>query len=214
MEGPVIKVLISDDHPVLRRGLKEILMRELQGAVCGEAENGQQVLALVQTQNWDLVILDVTMPGRSGIEVLGDLKRMRPKLPVLVLSMHPEDQYAKRMLKAGASGYMNKEVAPDELIKAIRKMLAGGRYVSSALAEKLALDLTEDAGRPAHETLSDREFEVLRMIASGKTVGKIAEELHLSVTTVSTYRARILEKLNMTTTAELMRYGFRNHLVD
>jgi two-component system invasion response regulator UvrY len=214
MEGQVIKVLISDDHPVLRRGLKEILMRELQGAVCGEAENGQQVLALVQTQNWDLVILDVTMPGRSGIEVLGDLKRMRPKLPVLVLSMHPEDQYAKRMLKAGASGYMNKEVAPDELIKAIRKILAGGRYVSSALAEKLALDLTEDAGRLAHETLSDREFEVLRMIASGKTVGKIAEELHLSVTTVSTYRARILEKLNMTTTAELMRYGFRNHLVD
>jgi two-component system invasion response regulator UvrY len=210
----VIKVLITDDHPILRRGLKEILMRELQGAVCGEAENAQQVLAQVQTQKWDLVILDVTMPGRSGIEVLGDLRRLRPKLPVLVLSMHPEDQYAKRMLKAGASGYMNKEVAPHELIKAIRKVLAGGRYVSAALAEKLVLELTEDAGRPVHETLSDREFEVLRMIASGRTVGEIAEELHLSVTTVSTYRARILEKMNMTTSAELMRYAFRNDLVD
>ena len=158
----------------VRRGLKEILMRELQGAVCGEAEDAQQVLAQVQTQKWDLVILDVTMPGRSGIEVLGDLRRLQPKLPVLVLSMHPEDQYAKRMLKAGASGYMNKEVAPQELIKAIRRVLAGGRYVSPALAEKLALELNQDAGRPLHETLSDREFEVLRMIASGKTVSAIA----------------------------------------
>jgi two-component system invasion response regulator UvrY len=210
----VIRVLISDDHAVVRRGLKEILMRELPGAVCGEAERAEQVLGQVQSQKWDLVILDVTMPGRSGIDVLGDLKRMHPKLPVLVLSMHPEDQYGKRLLKAGASGYMNKDVAPDELIKAIRKVLAGGRYVSSALAEKLALDLNEDAGRPAHETLSDREFEVLRMIASGMTIGAIAEQLHLSVTTVSTYRARILLKMNMTTTAELMHYGLRNHLVD
>jgi DNA-binding NarL/FixJ family response regulator len=154
------------------------------------------------------------MPGRSGLDVLKDIKAVRPKLPVLVLSMHPEDQYGKRVLKAGASGYMRKESAPDELLKAIRKVLAGGRYVSPALAEKLAVDLSDDVGRPSHETLSDREFEVLRMIASGKTVGHIAEELHLSVTTVSTYRARILEKMDLNTTAELMHYALRNHLVD
>ena len=210
----MIRVLISDDHAILRRGLKEILMRDLQGAVCGEAENAQQVLDQVQREHWDLVILDVTMPGRSGVDVLRDLKRLQPKLPVLVLSMHPEDQYGKRVLKAGASGYMNKDVAPEELIKAIRKVLAGGRYVSPALAEKLAVELGEESGRPVHETLSDREFEVLRMIASGKTVSEIAEQLHLSVTTVSTYRARILEKMSLTTTAELMHYGLRNHLVE
>jgi DNA-binding NarL/FixJ family response regulator len=159
-------------------------------------------------------MLDITMPGRSGLDILKDIKAVRPKLPVLVLSMHPEDQYGKRVLKAGASGYMRKESAPDELIKAIRKVLAGGRYVSPALAEKLAVDLSDDVGWPSHETLSDREFEVLRMIASGKTVGHIAEELHLSVTTVSTYRARILEKMDLNTTAELMHYALRNHLVD
>ena len=210
----MIRVLISDDHAILRRGLKEILMRELAGAVCGEAENAHEVLEQVQRQHWDLVSLDVTMPGPSGVDVLRDLKRLKPKLPVLVLSMHPEDQYGKRMLKAGASGYMNKDVAPDELIKAIHKVLGGGRYVSPALAEKLAVELGEESGRPAHETLSDREFEVLRMIASGKTVSEIADILHLSVTTVSTYRARILEKMNLTTTAELMHYALRNHLVD
>ena len=182
--------------------------------MCGEAENAQQVLSQVEGHNWDLVILDVSMPGRSGIEVLGDLKRVRPKLPVLVLSMHPEDQYGKRVLKAGAFGYMNKDSAPEELIKAIRKVLAGGRYVSPVLAEELALELNEDFGRPLHETLSDREFEVLTMIASGKTVTQIAEELHLSVPTISTYRARVLEKMNMTSSAELMHYALRNHLVD
>jgi DNA-binding NarL/FixJ family response regulator len=161
-----------------------------------------------------LVILDVSMPGRSGIDVLADLKRVRPKLPVLVLSMHPEDQYGKRVLKAGASGYLNKDNAPEELIRAIRKVLAGGCYVSPALAEKLALELHQDRGQSLHETLSNRELEVLRMIASGKTVSQIAEQLHLSVTTISTYRARILEKMNMTTSAELMHYALRNHLVD
>ena len=210
----MIRVLISDDHAILRRGLKEILMRELQDVVCGEAENAQQVLDQVQHEHWDLVILDVTMPGPSGVDVLRDLQRLQPKLPVLVLSMHPEDQYGKRMLKAGASGYMNKDVAPEELIKALRKVLAGGRYVSPALAEKLAVELGEESGRPVHESLSDREFEVLRMIASGKTVSEIAKQLHLSVTTISTYRARILEKMNLTTTAELMRYALRNHLVE
>jgi len=210
----MIRILIADDHAILRRGLKEILMRELDSVTWGEAENGEQVLDQIQNRDWDLLILDITMPGRGGLDVLKNLKALRPRLPVLVLSMHPEDQYGKRVLKAGASGYMNKESAPEELMKAVRKLLGGGRYVSPALAETLASDLSQDTGRPAHETLSDREFEVLRKIASGKTVGQIAEELHLSVTTVSTYRARILEKMNMATTAELIRYALRNHLVD
>jgi len=210
----MLKVLIADDHAIVRRGLIEILLHELKDPICGEAENAQQVLAQVRSQTWDLVILDVSMPGRSGIDVLSDVKREQPKLPVLVLSMHPEDQYGKRVLKAGASGYMNKNSAPEELIKAIRKVLAGGRYVSPALAEKLALDLSEDLSHLPHEALSDREFEVLCMIGSGKTISLIAEELHLSVATISTYRARILEKMNMTTTAELMRYAFQNHLVE
>jgi two-component system invasion response regulator UvrY len=210
----MIRILIADDHAILRRGLKEILMRELDAVTWGEAENGEQVIEQIQSRDWDLLILDITMPGRGGLDVLKNLKALRPRLPVLVLSMHPEDQYGKRVLKAGASGYMNKESAPEELMKAVRKLLEGGRYVSPALAETLASDLSQDTGRPAHETLSDREFEVLRKIASGKTVGQIAEQLHLSVTTVSTYRARILEKMNMSTTAELMHYALRNHLVD
>lgn len=210
----MIRILIADDHAILRRGLKEILARELEGAVCGEAENAQQVLVQIQNWEWDVVILDVTMPGRSGMDALKDIKAARPKLPVLVLSMHPEDQYGKRVLKAGASGYINKDSAPEELVKAIRKVMAGGRYVNAALAEKLAWDLGADAERPVHEILSDREFEVLRILASGKTVSQIAEDLHLSVNTVSTYRARILEKMNMTTTAELMHYALQNHLVE
>jgi two-component system, NarL family, invasion response regulator UvrY len=210
----VIRILIADDHPILRRGLKEILVRELEGAICGEAGNAQEVLSEVQSQDWNLVILDVTMPGRSGLDVLRDLRSLRPKLPVLVLSMHPEDQLGKRVLRAGASGYMNKESAPEELIKAVRKVLEGSVYVSPALAERLALDLHENAGRPLHDTLSEREFEVLRMLASGKTVTGIAEELHLSVPTVSTHRAHILAKMNMTTTAALIRYAVQNRLVD
>jgi DNA-binding NarL/FixJ family response regulator len=210
----VIRVLIADDHAILRRGLKEILVRELEDVVCGEAEDAGQVLDLVREQGWDLVILDVTMPGRSGLDILKDLKKLQPKLPVLFLSMHPEDQLGKRVLRAGASGYMVKESAPEELIKAIRKVLAGGVYVSATLAEKLAIDLRAETQQLPHERLSDRELEVLRMIASGLTVSQIAEKLFLSVTTVSTYRARILEKMNMTTTAELMHYGLSNHLVD
>jgi two-component system, NarL family, invasion response regulator UvrY len=210
----MIRILIADDHAILRRGLKEILARELDSAVWGEAENGQQVLDQVQGQEWDLLILDITMPGRSGLDVLRNLNTLRPTLPVLVLSMHPEDQYGKRVLKAGASGYMNKESAPEELITAVRKLLGGGRYVTPALAETLASDLSHGAGRPAHESLSNREFEVLRNIASGKTVTQIAQALQLSVPTVSTYRARILEKMHLSTTAELMHYALRNHLVE
>ncbi len=210
----MIRVLIADDHAILRRGLKEILERELVGAVCGEAKDAQEVLAQAQETAWDLVILDITMPGRSGLDVLSDLKAARPRLPVLVLSMHAEDQYGKRVLKAGASGYMNKESAPEELIKAIRKVLAGGRYVSPALAERLAADLSREAELPLHEALSSREFEVLRMLAAGKTPTRIAGDLRLSVTTISTYRARILEKLGLATTAELMHYVLHNHLIE
>jgi len=210
----VIRILIADDHPILRNGLKEILVRELEGATCGEAGHAQQVLFEVQREDWDLVILDVTMPGRSGLDVLRELRRLRPKLPVLVLSVHPEDQLGARVLKAGASGYMNKESAPEELIKAVRKVLEGSVYVSVAMAERLALDLRENAGRPLHETLSEREFEVLRMLASGKTVTEVAEELHLGVPTVSTHRAHILAKMNMTTTAALISYAVHNRLVD
>jgi two-component system, NarL family, invasion response regulator UvrY len=211
----LIKVLVSDDHALLRAGVKEILTHGFQDIVFGEAADAEQVLASVHAQKWDLVILDLNMPGRGGVEVLRELKRLQPKLPVLVLSVHAEDQYGRRLLRAGASGYLNKEVVPEELIKAVRKVLDGGRYVSPALAERLAFDLNEkDAGRAAHETLSQREFEVLRLIASGKTVSEIAEQIHLSVPTVSTYRARILSKMNMTTTAELMRYGLENRIVE
>jgi two-component system invasion response regulator UvrY len=210
----MIRVLIADDHAILRRGLQEILARELEDSVFGEAKDAQEVLARTQNDDWDLVILDITMPGRSGLDVLRDLKALRPKLPVLILSMHSEAQYGKRILRAGASGFMNKESAPEELVKAVHKLLAGGRYVSPELAERLALDLNDEVRQDVQETLSHREFEVLRMIASGKTISQIAEELHLSVSTVSTHRARILEKMEMTTTAELMRYGLRNHVVE
>ena len=209
----MIRILIVDDHAILRRGLKEILEREFRDVRIGGAGTAEQALTQLDSEKWDLVILDITMPGRSGVDVLRHLKALRPKLPVLVLSMHPEDQYGKRVLKAGASGYMNKESAPEELIKAVRKLLSGGRYVSPTLAETLAVDLGRDDGTPAHERLSDREFEVLRKMASGKTVGQIAQELHLSVPTVSTYRARILEKMGMSNTAELIRYAVSHHLV-
>ncbi|MEA2817749.1 MAG: two-component system, NarL family, invasion response regulator UvrY [Rhodospirillaceae bacterium] len=209
----MIQILIVDDHAILRRGLQEILEREFRDVRIGGAGTAEEALTQLDSEKWDLVILDITMPGRSGVDVLRTLKAWRPKLPVLVLSMHPEDQYGKRVLRAGASGYMKKERAPEELIKAVRKLLSGGRYVSPTLAETLAGDLGRDDGTPAHERLSDREFEVLRKMASGKTVGQIAQELHLSVPTVSTYRARILEKMGMSNTAELIRYALSHHLV-
>jgi DNA-binding NarL/FixJ family response regulator len=212
----VIRILIADDHAILRRGLKEILVRELEGVECGEAGSAQQVLSEVQSDNWDLLILDVMMPGRSGLDILRDLKGLRPKLPVLVLSTYPEALLGKRALKAGASGYMNKECAPEDLIKAVRRVLAGGRYVSPALAEMLALDLelNRRGDEPLHARLSDREMEVLRLMGTGKTVSQIADLLHLSVTTVSTYRAHILEKMQLTTTAELISYALRNGIVE
>jgi DNA-binding NarL/FixJ family response regulator len=198
----------------VRQGLKQILSEEPDIEVVGEAQNSQEVLELVQKQDWDIVILDITMPGRGGIDVLKELKHQYPKLPVLMLSVHPEDQYAVRALKAHASGYMTKDSAPEELVKAIRKILRGGKYISSTLAEKLAFDLETETEKPLHETLSDREHQVLLMIASGKTVSEIAKELSLSVKTIDTYRARILEKMKMKTNAELTHYAIKNKLVE
>ncbi len=209
-----MKILITDDHAVVRQGLKQILAAEFKKAEFGEAGSAQEAIKRVSENQWDVVILDVTMPGRSGLEALKDIKQLRPKLPVLILSMHPEDQFAVRMLKAGASGYMTKESAPEELVGAVRKVISGGRYVSPALAEKMASYLAIDVQTPPHERLSDREFLVLRMIASGKTVGMIAKELSLSVKTISTYRTRILEKSGMTNNAELTHYAIQNHLVE
>jgi DNA-binding NarL/FixJ family response regulator len=180
----------------------------------GEAKTAQETVDCVKRQDWDIVVLDISMPGKSGLDIQDDLKRLRPKLPVLLLSMHPEEQYAKRALKGGAAGYLTKESVPEELKLAVRRVLAGGRYVSSTMAERLAYDLRKGADTPVHELLSDREFQVLRMIAAGKTVKQIADEISLSVKTVSTYRTRILEKTGLKTTADLIRYALQSHLVD
>lgn len=208
-----MKILIADDHAIVRQGLKQILADNFKDVSVGEANTGQEALEKVWKDKWDTVILDVTMPGRSGLEVLKEIKKSRPKLPVLVLSMHPEDQFAVRVLKAGASGYMTKESAPEELVGAIKKVVGGGRHVSPALAELMAAYITMDVKRPAHELLSNREFQVMRQIASGRTVSQIARELSLSVRTISTYRARILEKMGLKTNAELTHYAFQNQLV-
>ena len=210
----MIKILIADDHAVVRRGLKQILSETVDMVVGAEAVNGQETLNKVRANDWGVVVLDITMPGRSGLDILKELKRERPKLPVLVLSMHSEDQYAVRVLKAGASGYMTKESAPDELVKAIRKVSAGGKYISPYLAEQLAYDLGGDFEKPPHTALSDREYEVMCMIASGRMVSDIAKKLSLSVKTISTYRTRILEKMKLETNADLTRYAIDNRLID
>ena len=209
-----MRVLISDDHAVFRRGLRETLAEAFPRVAFGEATTAQETLDQVRRQDWDVVVLDISMPGKSGLDILDDLKRLRPKLPILLLSMHPEQQFARRALKAGAAGYLTKDGVPEELKQAIKKITAGGRYVSATLAEKLALDLREGADLPLHELLSDREFQVLRMIASGKTVKEISVDLSLSVKTVSTYRARIMEKTGMKTNADLIRYALHSQLVD
>ena len=198
----------------MRQGLKLILADHFRRAVFGEARNAQEALNRVWKEKWDVVILDITMPGRSGLDVLKEIKRSRPKLPVLVLSMHPEDQFAVRMLKTGAAGYLTKESAGEELVGAINKVIAGGRYISPSLAERMASYLDIDVHKAPHERLSDREFLILRMIASGKSVGQIAKELSLSPSTVSTYRARILEKTDMKNNSELTSYAVQKGLVD
>ena len=208
-----IKILIADDHPIVRAGFKQVISDMPDMLVADEASNGQEVLQLIGKKDYDLVLLDISMPGRSGLEILKDLKSEKPKLPVLILSIYPEEQYAIRALRAGASGYMTKASAPNELILAIRKISEGGKYISASLAEKLAYYLDGDATKPPHETLSDREYQVMLMIASGKTVTEIANELCLSVKTISTYRTHILEKMRMKNNAEITLYAVQNKLV-
>lgn len=210
----MIRVLITDDHVLIRRGLKQILQEGFGAVTIGEAQDARQAMEQIAKHDWDVVVMDITMPGRSGLDVLRDIKMVRPGLPVLILSMHPEEQFAVRVLKSGAAGFIPKESAPEELIHAVKKVLTGGRYVTATLAEKIAFDLSAQTDKPLHETLSDREFEVLCMIASGKTVGQIAEKLGLSVKTISTYRARILEKMRMKNNAELTHYAIKNQLVE
>lgn len=210
-----MNVLIVDDHAVVRKGLRQILSEEYDDLVFAEATEGRSALEAVTESALDVVVLDISMPGRSGLDVLKEIKKERPDLPVLVLSMYPEEQFAVRVLRAGASGYLTKETAPNELVKAIKKVTAGGTYVSPALAEMLALDLQQDTDQTyPHKTLSDREYEVMLMIASGKAVSEIAEELSLSVKTISTYRARILDKIRMRSNAEITRYAIRHGLVE
>jgi len=209
-----MRVLIADDHPIFRAGLKEALAKERDVDFVGEADNGHTALELARKQRWDIVLLDITMPGKGGLEVLQELRREQPKLPVLVLSAHPEDQLALRLLKAGAAGYLTKDKAPQVLLHAVRKVLRGEKYVSESLAEKAVLDLVSETRKPLHESLSNREYQVMRMIASGKTLNEIGKELFLSARTVSTYRARVLEKMNIKTNSDLIRYALENKLVD
>jgi two-component system invasion response regulator UvrY len=208
------KILLVDDHEVVRDGVKKILDKQPGAATFGEAGTAPEALELVREQDWDVVLLDISLGGRDGLEVLREIRRLRPRLPVLILSMHSEELFARRALKAGAVGYVTKGSPRAELAQAVEEVIKGGVYVSPTLAEKLVLDLREGTDRPPHENLSDREFEVLRLIASGKTVSEIADILSLSAGTISTYRARILEKTGMKTNAELTYYAIQNGLVE
>lgn len=210
----MLRILIADDFPLFRLGVKDLLTEGLGAVTVGECDNAHDLLELVRRKKWDVVILDISMPGTTGTDALKQLKAERPNLPVIVLSMHPENQYAVRMFKAGADAYLTKISAPDELVVAIKKVLAGGQHISPALGEQLVLGIRQGRDKPPHELLSDREYEVLCLIGSGKTVGEIAETMHLSITTISTYRARILEKMGLKTNAEMTRYALQNRLVE
>jgi len=213
MAGGPVRVMIVDDHAVVRQGVKQILADAFDKATFGEAQNEHELLELVASERWDIVVLDLTMPGGSGLEALKQIKHDHPQLPVLILSMYPEDQYAVRTIKAGAAGYLNKESAPEELVQAIRKVLHGGEYISASVADELVLYVRHEDNQPVHKHLSDREYQVLCLIASGKEVKEISTELALSAKTISTYRARLLEKMNMKTNAELTHYAIQNGLV-
>jgi DNA-binding NarL/FixJ family response regulator len=210
----MLKILVVDDHDIVRKGLTKVLVETLQPVKVDEAGSGQEAMSKVLKSEYDMVVLDLKMPGKSGLEVLKEIKQHRPKLPVLILSMHPEEQFAIRAMRAGASGYLTKECAGDELVLAIRKALKGERYISGSLAEILAGGLDSDPEKPCHETLSDREYQVMLMIASGKPVGEIAKELCLSVKTISSYRTNILLKTRMKNNSELTHYAIQNKLVD
>jgi DNA-binding NarL/FixJ family response regulator len=209
----MIRVLVADDHAIVRKGLGQIISETSDLEVADEAANGAEVISLVIDGQYDAVVLDINMPGMDGLDALKQLQSIKPDVPVLVLSMHAEDEYALRVLKAGASGYLNKESAPEELVAAIRKISSGGKYMSSEVAESLLSYLNAGGNGPLHANLSDREFQVLCLLSSGKTVSQIAEQLSLSVKTISTYRARLLDKMQMKNNAELTHYAIKNNLV-
>lgn len=209
-----IHVLIADDHAIVRQGLKQILSETEDLIITGEADDGSEALQLARIQPWDIFLLDVSMPNRNGIDTLKQLKKEFPRLPVLILSMHPEEQYALRALKAGASGYLTKQSAPEQLVNAIRHVASGKKYVSPAVAQQLIEALSDDTDKLPHERITDREYQVLVMIAAGKSQTQIADKLNLGVATVSTYRARLLEKMGLKSTAELIRYGLEHDLAE
>ena len=209
----IIKIIIADDHPLFRRGLKHALEETPDIEVIGEASNGDSLLSMIKTDNLDMVLLDISMPGKSGLDLLKQLKSEYSKLPILILSVYPEEQYAVRFIKAGASGYLTKESAAEKLAEAIRKIAAGGKYASTAIIEKLAFDFS-DSEKPLHETLSDREYQVFGMIAIGKSLTEIGVDLSLSVKTISTHRTRILEKMKMKKNAELIHYAITRNLLE
>jgi DNA-binding NarL/FixJ family response regulator len=213
LQGLYMKILIADDHAVLRQGLKQILADEFEGVEFGEAATTQETLDRLHQGAWEVLVLDLHMPGRGGLEVLKEVRQHHPRLPVLVLSIFPEDQLAVRVLKAGAAGYLNKQAAPEELVQAVRKVCSGGRYVSATLAENLAGRLRRSADKLPHELLSDREFQVMQMLITGKSLKTIATELSLSIKTVSTFRARLLEKLGLQTNVQLVHYALGHGLV-
>lgn len=209
----MIRVLVADDHPVVRGGVKQMLVDSLPGAFIGEAQSVQEVLVQIQTKHWDTVILDITMPGESGLEALRKLKVLAPALPVIILSVYPEDQFAVRAIRAGAAAYLSKKSLAEELIGAVKTVLAGHKYISEAVADLLMAHVQQTQGEePAHTRLSDREFHVFRLLVEGKTITEIADTLSLSLKTVSTYRSRILDKLNVRTNADLIRYAFHHHI--
>jgi DNA-binding NarL/FixJ family response regulator len=208
-----MRILIADDHAIVRRGLSEILLEAWPSAEIEQVGDADTLLRRTLEESWDFVISDLMMPGRSVLETLQQIRQDHPQLPVLILSIFPEEQYATRVFKAGASGYINKDAAPTELVKAVQRILQGRKYITPAVAEKLASDLTVDNGRPPHELLSDREFHVMKMLAAGRTITEIAAQLSLSPTTISTYRSRIMEKMKMKSNAELARYALENGLI-
>ena len=209
----MIRILIADDHTIVRRGLRQILLEGFPGAIIEEVADAEAMVKKIIQQEWDVVISDLSMPGRSGLEALQQIKQLHPKLPVLILSIHPEEQYAIRVLKAGASGYLSKDMAPDELVNAVQRVMLGKKYITASIADKLASVLDQDSNKSSHEYLSDREFSVLKLLAAGKSVSEIAESLFLSVTTVSTYRSRIMAKMNMKNNADLTLYAIENKLL-
>lgn len=209
----MIRMLIADDHAIVRKGLKQLILEEYPGALLEEVDDAESLMSKIMDGNWDIVICDLSMPGRSGLDALRQIKQSYPSTPVLIMSMHPEDQYALRVLKAGASGYLSKENIHEDIIKAIRTVLLGKKYITASVAEKLAQAFESDQEKSSHERLSDREFDVFKLLASGMAVSDIAEQLSLSVTTVSTYRARVLEKMQLKSNADLTRYALNNNLI-